>query len=170
MVELVKQNRLFEYGIDLQGSVIFHTAVSPAGVGPTSSNKLEIESSIPPLSAAGVKLHLGKGALSVNTIHDLDQYGSVYAVIPPVTALLGSENFEQTVVAFPEEGMEAFYRLKVDGYPALIAADTGSQFSDYRGIAYGKRVRDCIVQKQLKRSFVQAQRFVLIKIRLQASD
>ena len=125
MVELVKQNRLFEYGIDLQGSVIFHTAVSPAGVGPTSSNKLEIESSIPPLSAAGVKLHLGKGALSVNTIHDLDQYGSVYAVIPPVTALLGSKTFEQTVVAFPEEGMEAFYRLKVDGYPALIAAAHG---------------------------------------------
>ena len=32
-------------GIDLRGGVIFHTAVSPAGVGPTSSNKLEIESS-----------------------------------------------------------------------------------------------------------------------------
>ena len=33
-------------GIDLRGGVIFHTAVSPAGVGPTSSNKLEIENSI----------------------------------------------------------------------------------------------------------------------------
>ena len=32
-------------GIDLKGGVIFHTAVSPAGVGPTSSNKLEIEGS-----------------------------------------------------------------------------------------------------------------------------
>ena len=37
-------------GIDLRGGVIFHTAVSPAGVGPTSSNKLEIESSFKPLS------------------------------------------------------------------------------------------------------------------------
>ena len=41
----------------LKGSIIFHTAVSPAGVGPTSSNKLEIESSIPKLSEAGVKIH-----------------------------------------------------------------------------------------------------------------
>ena len=50
--------------LGLKGSVIFHTAVSPAGVGPTSSNKLEIESSIEPLSRYGVKLHLGKGASS----------------------------------------------------------------------------------------------------------
>ena len=40
---------------DLKGAVIFHTAVSIAGVGPTSSNKLEIESSIAPLSQAGVR-------------------------------------------------------------------------------------------------------------------
>ena len=44
-------------GIDLKGGVIFHTAVSPAGVGPTSSNKLEIESSFATLSAAGIKMH-----------------------------------------------------------------------------------------------------------------
>ena len=43
-----------ELPVDLQGQVVFHTAVSPAGVGPTSSNKLEIESSIAPLSAAGI--------------------------------------------------------------------------------------------------------------------
>ena len=42
IVKLYEENRLEEYGIDLQGSIIFHTAVSPAGVGPTSSNKLEI--------------------------------------------------------------------------------------------------------------------------------
>ena len=40
---LIGNGELDRYGIDLQGSVIFHTAVSPAGVGPTSSNKLEIE-------------------------------------------------------------------------------------------------------------------------------
>ena len=42
-------------GIDLKGGVIFHTAVSPAGVGPTSSNKLEIESCFETLSNAGIK-------------------------------------------------------------------------------------------------------------------
>ena len=36
--KLIEEDTLWEYGIDLRGSVIFHTAVSPAGVGPTSSN------------------------------------------------------------------------------------------------------------------------------------
>lgn len=116
--------------IDLQGSVIFHTAVSPAGVGPTSSNKLEIESSIAPLSEAGVKLHLGKGALSRSTIEALDKFHAVYAVIPPVTALLQSKTRSQRVVAFSEEGMEAFHMLEVDSYPAIIAAAHGRSIYD----------------------------------------
>ena len=112
-------------GIDLSGAVIFHTAVSPAGVGPTSSNKLEIENSFPILSAAGVKIHLGKGAISEATIANLKENGSVFAVIPPVTALLESPTFERECVAFPELGMEGFYRIKVTNYQAVIAAAQG---------------------------------------------
>ena len=114
-----------ELGIDLQGQVIFHTAVSPAGVGPTSSNKLEIESSIEPLSKAGIKLHLGKGALHRETVEALARYNAVYAVIPPVTALLASKTSEARVLAFPELGMEALHLIKVDRYPAIIGAAHG---------------------------------------------
>lgn len=60
VLKMIENGTVGELGVDLHGQVIFHTAVSPAGVGPTSSNKLEIESSIEPLSAAGIKLHLGK--------------------------------------------------------------------------------------------------------------
>ena len=49
VLRLIEEGRVQELGVDLHGQVIFHTAVSPAGVGPTSSNKLEIESSIAPL-------------------------------------------------------------------------------------------------------------------------
>ena len=112
-------------GIDLNGQAIFHTAVSPAGVGPTSSNKIEIEDSIAPLSAAGIKLHLGKGQLHQETIEALDKYNAVYAVIPPVTALLNSKTSEKRVIAFPELGMEALYIIKVDKYPAIIGAAHG---------------------------------------------
>lgn len=119
-----------EISTELEGAVIFHTAVSPAGVGPTSSNKLEIESSIAPLSAMGVKLHLGKGALHPETVRALAQYGAVYAVIPPVTALLGEKTLAQELVACPELGMEALYRLKADGYPAIIAAAHGRSIYD----------------------------------------
>ena len=125
IVKMAEEGRLKELGVDLMGQVIFHTAVSFAGVGPTSSNKFDIESSIEPLSKAGVKIHLGKGELHKETIEALDRYNSVYAVIPPITALLRIKTTEQKVVAFPELGMEALHLIKVDRYPAIIGAAHG---------------------------------------------
>lgn len=125
VLKMIEEGTVDSLGIELRGQVIFHTAVSPAGVGPTSSNKLEIESSIAPLSAAGVKLHLGKGELHPETVEALDRYNSVYAVIPPVTALLGSKTSDARVIAFPELGMEALHIIKVDKYPAIIGAAHG---------------------------------------------
>ena len=125
IIKLAEDGRLNEYGIDLKGAVIFHTAVSPAGVGPTSSNKVEIESSFEPLSKHGVKMHLGKGAISKETVRKLAENNAVFAVIPPVTALLESQTQERKVVAYPELGMEAMNRLKVVKYQAIIGAAKG---------------------------------------------
>ena len=55
----------------------------------------------------------------------MSRYNAVYAVIPPVTALLGSKTGEKRVVAFPELGMEALHLIKVDRYPAIIGAAQG---------------------------------------------
>ena len=113
-------------GIDLQGGVIFHTAVSSAGVGPTSSNKPEIESSFETLSKLGaIKMHLGKGAIKPETVKMLADNNAVFAIIPPVTALLESHSLERECVAWPELGMEALYRIKVTNYQAIIAAAKG---------------------------------------------
>ena len=130
LLKMIENGTAAELGVDLRGQVIFHTAVSPAGVGPTSSNKLEIESTIEPLSAAGIKLHLGKGRLHCETIAALDKYNAVYAVIPPVTALLGSKTSGQRVLAFPELGMEALHMIRVDRYPAIIGAAHGRSIYD----------------------------------------
>ena len=115
----------YQRGIDLRGGIIFHTAVSPAGVGPTSSNKLEIESSFETLSKAGIKMHLGKGSIKLETVKALAANNSVFAIIPPVTALLESQTLERECVAFPELDMEALYRIKVENYQAIIAAAKG---------------------------------------------
>ena len=113
-------------GIDLQGGGIFHTAVSPAGVGPTSSNKLEIEGSFEVLSKlGGIKMHLGKGAIKPGTVKMLAENNSVFAIIPPVTALLESQTLVRECVAWPELGMEALYRIKIKNYQAIIAAAYG---------------------------------------------
>lgn len=121
----IEQGIWFNRGIDLQGGIIFHTAVSPAGVGPTSSNKLEIESSFEMLSKAGIKMHLGKGSIKLETVKALEANNAVFAIIPPVTALLESQTLERECVAWPELGMEALYRIKVKGYQAIIAAAHG---------------------------------------------
>ena len=113
-------------GLDLKGGVIFHTAVSPAGVGPTSSNKLEIEGSFEVLSKmGGIKMHLGKGAIKAESVKMLAENNAVFAIIPPVTALLESQTLARECVAWPELGMEALYRIKVENYQAIIAAAKG---------------------------------------------
>ncbi len=131
IVEHAENDTLSEIGVNLAGAVIFHTAVSPAGVGPTSSNKLEIESSFAPLSKAGVKMHLGKGAIKPETVKALEEYHAVFAIIPPVTALLESQTTEREVVCYPELGMEAFHQIKVDHYQAIIAAANGKSIYDH---------------------------------------
>lgn len=122
IVKHAEDGTLSDVNVDLQGQVIFHTAVSPAGVGPTSSNKLEIESSFEPLSRHGIKMHLGKGAIKPGTVKALADNNAVFAIIPPVTALLESQTSEKEVVCYPELGMEALHRIKVENYQAIIAA------------------------------------------------
>lgn len=125
IVKHAEEGTLSEVNVDLQGQVIFHTAVSPAGVGPTSSNKLEIEASFEPLSRHGIKMHLGKGAIKPDTVKALAENNAVFAIIPPVTALLESQTIDKEVVCYPELGMEALHRIKVDNYQAIIAAAKG---------------------------------------------
>lgn len=130
VVDLIKQGKEDKIGLSLKGGIVFHTAVSPAGIGPTSSNKLEIESSIEPLSKAGIKIHLGKGAITPETVQALNNNNSVYAVVPPVTALLSANILEKKCIAFPELGMEAFYLIKMKEFQALIAAAHGESIYD----------------------------------------
>jgi len=125
MVKMVEDNSNEVLLSLLKGSVIFHTAVSIAGIGPTSSNKVEIEGSIPVLSKAGVKIHLGKGALSADTLAALQMHNSVFAITPPTTAYFSAKIISQNVAMFPEEGMEALYEVKVEGFPAIIAIAHG---------------------------------------------
>ena len=146
IVEWIEGKGLGRKNIVLDGAVIFHTAVSPAGIGPTTSNKVEIEGSIPILSKAGVKIHLGKGSLSAKTAEALRKYNSLFAITPPVTALFSDKMITQKMVAFRGEGMEALYEVEVKAFPAIIAIAHGKTiFSPRRrkeGMKDGRSKKD----------------------------
>ena len=98
-----------------------HTAFSDAGIAPTTSSKVEIESTIAPLSEAGVKIHIGKGMLSDDTADALYRNKSIFVITPPVAALLTNKVLEKKCVLFENEGMEAMYELKVENIPGIVA-------------------------------------------------
>ena len=122
LVELIKENKL---DFNIEGSAIMHTAVSDAGIAPTTSNKEEIESTIPFLSKNGVKIHLGKGMLHDDTIVSLKENNSIFVITPPVAALLTSKVLKKECVAFSNEGMEAMYKLEVENIPGIVAVSNG---------------------------------------------
>ena len=127
--KLVKSIEEGENNLDLVGSAIMHTAVSDAGISPTTSNKVEIEGSMAYLSKHGVKIHIGKGSLSSLTVEALLKYNSIFVVTPPAAALLTSKVVLKKAVAFPEEGMEAIFELEVDGIPGIVAAAHGERIN-----------------------------------------
>ena len=124
LVELIKQDKV---PFDLNGSVIMHTAFSEAGIAPTTSNKEEIESTIPVLSENGVKIHIGKGMLSNDTVESLKENKSIFVITPPVAALLTSRVIEKKCVLFEWEGMEAMFELKVEDIPGIVAIHNGEK-------------------------------------------
>lgn len=122
--------RLIERGevpFDINGMAIMHTAFSDAGIAPTTSNKEEIESTIPFLSENGVKVHIGKGMLSDETAESLNESNSIFVITPPVAALLTSKVISKKCVLFENEGMEAMFRLEVDKIPGIVAIHNGEK-------------------------------------------
>lgn len=122
LVELIKHDKL---DFSIEGSAIMHTAVSDAGIAPTTSNKEEIESTIPFLSENGVKIHIGKGMLHDETVEALKENNSIFVITPPVAALLTSKVLKKECVLFENEGMEAMYKLEVENIPGIVAVSGG---------------------------------------------
>lgn len=123
--QLVKSLHNNEKLINIKGSALMHTAVSEAGIAPTTSNKEEIEGNISQLAQNGMLIHIGKGNLNENTIKALGEAGAIFVVTPPAAALLSSKVKSKKVVAFEEEGMEAIFELEVEEIPGIVAAASG---------------------------------------------
>jgi len=123
--EKIIQGEINKIPFNLNGIAIMPTAVSEAGIAPTTSNKEEIESSIHSLAKAGVKIHIGKGSLTEKTVKDLNNENSIYVITPPIAALLTNCIKFKEIIAYEEEGIEAIFKLKVENIPGLVAIAHG---------------------------------------------
>ena len=115
--------------VDLRGQVIYYSGPTPArpgrpigSAGPTTATRMDPYT--PALLAQGVKGLIGKGRRGSDVRAALREHGCVYfAAIEGTAALLGQRVRTAEVVAFPDLGPEAIYRLVVDEFPVVVAND-----------------------------------------------
>ena len=115
--------------VDLTGHVIYYCGPTPArpgrpigSAGPTTASRMDPYA--PALLERGVRGMIGKGRRSAAVKDAICRFGAVYfAAVEGTAALLGRRVLSAEIVAFPDLGAEAVYRLVVDRFPVVVAND-----------------------------------------------
>lgn len=116
--------------LDLQDSAIFYAGPTPCppgkvsgSIGPTTSTRMDAFKE--DMMRAGMKMMIGKGSASAEIAALCSQYGAVYLVAVGGVAALGAQLIKESeLVAWPELGAEAIYRLRVENFPLVVINDT----------------------------------------------
>jgi fumarate hydratase subunit beta len=128
LAELIKDDR--KLPLNLKNQIIYYTGPTPrkgnsaiGSCGPTTS--LRMDKFTPYLLRAGVRVFIGKGQRSKETIKLLKKYKAVYLVAPAGCGAYLSEKVKKaSKVAFKNLGPEAMYRFEVDEFPTIVCVDT----------------------------------------------
>lgn len=118
-----------ELPIQLEGQIIYYVGPCPAkpggiigSAGPTTSGRMDVYT--PQLLAEGLKGMIGKGLRSPEVVAAMQQWKAVYfGAIGGAGALLAQRIKAAEVVAFPELGPEAIFKLKVEDFPVIVLID-----------------------------------------------
>lgn len=114
---------------DLKGAVIYYCGPTPAkpgevigSAGPTTSARMDIYTPI--LLKYGLKGTIGKGKRSKEVVETMEKYKAVYFLaVGGAGAFLSKRIKKAEVVAYPELGPEAIYRLEIEDFPVVVAND-----------------------------------------------
>ncbi len=129
--------RLLEEGqplpIDLKGAVIYYVGPCPpksghpvGSAGPTTSGRMD--GFTPRLLDAGMGGMIGKGERSAAVVESIRKNKAIYFVtIGGAGAYLAQRIHRCQVVAFPELGAEAIYRMEFCDFPAFVAVDAAGR-------------------------------------------
>lgn len=128
LVELLDSG--VELPVELRDQIIFYVGPTPAppgrpigAAGPTTAGRMDIYA--PRLIAeCGLRGMIGKGARNAAVREACSTYGAVYfGAIGGLGAVLGNCISAAEIVAYPELGPEAIYRLTVRDFPLLVVND-----------------------------------------------
>lgn len=114
----------------LQEQIIYYCGPTPTppgkiigSCGPTTSSRMDRFT--PLLLKKGLKGMLGKGRRSEEVIRAIKKYKAIYLItFGGCGALLSSFVRRKELIAYPELGAEAVYRLDVQNFPAIVAVDS----------------------------------------------
>lgn len=120
-----------ELPVDIKGETIYYVGPCPTkpgriigSAGPTTSSRMD--SYTPALLKMGLKGMVGKGQRSPEVIEAMRTFGAVYlAALGGTGALIANSIIQAEVVAYPDLGPEAIYRMVVRDFPVIVAIDSG---------------------------------------------
>ena len=115
-----------ELPFDLSGAAIYYCGPTPAKVGqvigscgPTTSGRMDKYA--PLLIENGVRVMIGKGVRNAEVRTAIGKHGAAYlSAIGGAAALYQSTVKSCELIAYPDLGCEAVYKLTVEDFPAVV--------------------------------------------------
>ncbi len=116
--------------IDMRDQVIYYVGPSPAkpgqpigSAGPTTSGRMDAYT--PRMLAEGLRGMIGKGYRSAEVVEAMKKHGAVYfAATGGAAALIARAVKGYEVVAYQDLGAEAFAKMTVEDFPAIVVIDS----------------------------------------------
>lgn len=127
LAELIEKEE--ELPMDIKNQTIYYVGPCPAkpgqvigSAGPTTSGRMDAYAPI--LMEQGLKGMIGKGLRNQGVVDSIIKYNAVYfAAVGGAGALLAEAIKEAEVIAFPDLGAEAIYKLRVENFPVTVIID-----------------------------------------------
>lgn len=127
LAELIEKGE--ELPMDIKNQTIYYVGPCPAkpgqvigSAGPTTSGRMDAYA--PLLMENGLKGMIGKGLRNQQVVDSIIKNNAVYfAAIGGAGALLAEAIKEAEVIAFPDLGAEAIYKLRVENFPVTVIID-----------------------------------------------
>lgn len=129
LVDLLNENKPLP--MELENQIIYFVGPCPAptgkvigSAGPTTSGRMDKYSPIL-IEKCSLRGMIGKGERSIAVIESMKKHKAVYfAATGGAGALIAKSIIQCELIAFPELGPEAIYKLTVKDFPLVVAIDS----------------------------------------------